>query len=64
MSESNGWVTKSEVARHLGVSVATVNRWVEEKGMPSVKPDTARGGARRFLLADVDEWMREHGAAA
>lgn len=53
-----GWVDKKTIAAHLKVSTQTVDRWVDEKGMPSSKPDAARGGARRFSVADVDEWMR------
>lgn len=50
------WVSRQEVAEHLGVSIETVDRLVRE-GCPSVKLDPAPTGARRFRLSDVDEWL-------
>ena len=57
---TEGWVTKATVAEHLGVSVSTVDHLVA-RGMPSAKLGDGRQGARRFLLSEVDDWMREHG---
>jgi excisionase family DNA binding protein len=59
----NRWVTKDELALHLGVSESTIDRLVD-KGMPSIKLNEARSGARRFWLDDVDEWVRENGKDA
>lgn len=56
----NRWVTKDELELHLGVSGSTIDRLVE-RGLPSIKLNEARAGARRFWIPDVDEWVREHG---
>jgi excisionase family DNA binding protein len=53
------WVTRDEIADHLGVTKATVDAWVRERGMPSVKVGDGRPGTRRFWVPDVDQWVRE-----
>jgi excisionase family DNA binding protein len=48
------WVTKRELAAHLGMS----ERWIELRvrdGMPSVR----FGRSRRFLISEVEAWLRE-----
>jgi len=48
------WVTAEQVARHLGAVKDTVYRWRERKGLPAHKI----GGLWKFLLSEVDEWVR------
>lgn len=62
MTEQERWVSRHEVADHLGVSVDTVDRLVRE-GCPSVKLDDAPTGARRFRLSQVDAWLAARNAA-
>ncbi len=56
---SEQWVTASEVANHLGVAKDTVYRWRERKNLPAHKI----GRLWKFQLSEVDEWVREGGAA-
>ncbi|MBO1271125.1 helix-turn-helix domain-containing protein [Shewanella sp. 4t3-1-2LB] len=56
---SEQWVTASEVAHHLGVAKDTVYRWRERKNLPAHKI----GRLWKFQLSEVDEWVREGGAA-
>ena len=48
------WLTKKQLAAHLGFST----RWIElrvNEGMPS----TPFGGRRRFHLSEVEAWIKE-----
>jgi excisionase family DNA binding protein len=47
------WVATGEVARRLGVSTRTVERW-RAGGCPCL----ARRGTVRFQLAEVEAWLR------
>lgn len=55
------WVTRDEVAEHLGLDPSTVDRLVAEGGLPSVKLGEARKSPRRFRLSEVDHWASQHG---
>lgn len=52
-------VTARDVANHFGVSRATVYNLMA-RGLPSVKV----GAARRFRLAEVDDWLAAQQATA
>lgn len=57
MTDQERWVSRQEVADHLGVSVDTVDRLVRD-GCPSAKLDPESPRAhRRFRLSEVDEWL-------
>lgn len=46
------------VARHLGVSHDTVDRWIDGKGLPAHK----LGRLWKFKLAEIADWVRSGGA--
>lgn len=55
------WVSKQELAAHLGISTRTIDRWVES-GMPEDAfghPGAWRyiGSRRRFMLDAVLLWL-------
>ena len=48
------WVTKKQLARHLGVST----RWIElrqREGLPS----ELLAGRRRYRISHVEAWLKE-----
>ena len=53
------WVSVEDVARHLGVSKDTIYRWIEAERLPAQKV----GRFWKFKLEEVDDWVREGGAA-
>lgn len=58
MAES--WASVDEVAKHLGVAKDSVYRWIENRGLPAHKI----GRLWKFMLSEVDEWVRVGGAGA
>jgi len=50
-------VTKRMVAKHFGVSMRTVERYMRI-GLPYEKPFP--GGSVRFVLSEVEQWFHEH----
>jgi phage terminase Nu1 subunit (DNA packaging protein) len=55
----HGWVKAEQLADHLGVDRRTIDNW-RKRGLPSVKVAPGQGGARRFYMPEVLEWLREH----
>jgi len=53
------YVTRRELARIMGLSLATIDRMVRQ-GMPS---ETWGRRARRFLPSRVEAWARSQGEA-
>ncbi len=50
----SGW---KEIAAHLGISWRTAMRWVEQWGLPVIRP---RPGLRVWTLTGaIDRWIRE-----
>lgn len=47
------WMTTTEVATYLSVSLGTVRNWVSQKFIPYSK----RGGLLRFHRQVIDEWL-------
>ena len=54
------WVSVEDVAKHLGVAEDSVYRWIEGKGLPAHR----MGRLWKFKISEVDEWVREGGAAS
>ena len=53
------WVSVDFIAKHLDVAKDSVYRWIEKKGMPAQK----MGRLWKFKVSEVDEWVRQGGAA-
>jgi len=55
LSSPEGWVRKKDVAKHLSVSLRTVDNWIRKGYLPHV-----RLGYRKifFKLSDVDESLK------
>jgi len=53
------WVSVDDIATHLGVAKDSVYRWIEKKGLPAHK----MGRLWKFKVSEVDEWVRQGGAA-
>ena len=53
------WVSVDDIAAHLGVAKDSVYRWIEKKGLPAHK----MGRLWKFKVTEVDEWVRQGGAA-
>ncbi len=49
------WVSKREMAKHLGVSVRTIDTWMARRRLPHVK----LGRTVRFNLRDVDAHLKK-----
>lgn len=52
------WVSVDDVAKHLGVAKDSIDRWIENKGLPAHKI----GRLWKFKLSEVDEWVRARSA--
>lgn len=57
---SEAWLFIESIAEHLGVSKDTVYTWVAKKSMPAHKV----GRLWKFQASEVDNWVRNGGAAA
>ena len=53
---SEPWVSKREIADHLGVHPKTVERYMREDGLPFEKRYPTSWP--RFKRSDVDAWLR------
>lgn len=53
------WLSVEEIAGHLGVSKETIYRWLERGKIPSSRI----GRLWKFKAYEVDEWIRQGGAA-
>ena len=53
------WSTMKDVQAHLGVRRETVLHWINLRRMPAYKI----GRIWKFKLSEVDDWVRNGGAA-
>lgn len=56
---SEPWVSVDDITAHLGVAKDSVYRWIEKKGLPAHR----MGRLWKFKVSEVDEWVRQGGAA-
>lgn len=54
------WLSVDEIAEYLGIAKDTVYTWITGKGMPGHKV----GRFWKFKKDDVDNWVRDGGAAS
>jgi excisionase family DNA binding protein len=52
------WLSVKEIAKHLGIRIETVYRWLDVKKMPGHKA----GRHWKFKRDEVDKWIRSGGA--
>ncbi|MGB3975884.1 MAG: helix-turn-helix domain-containing protein [bacterium] len=48
------WLSVEEISKYLGVSLDTIYRWIEKRGIPAHKV----GRLWKFKISEVDEWVR------
>jgi excisionase family DNA binding protein len=48
---SEPWVSIEQACQHLGISIATMRRWIRDE---RVKPKRTPGGHYRFRLSQLD----------
>jgi excisionase family DNA binding protein len=53
----DNWITKKELAQHLGVSQSFINKLMAEEALPHLKV----GRSVRFLLNNVYAWFERKG---
>ena len=53
------WLSIEEICRHLGISKDTAYRWIDKRNMPAHRV----GRLWKFKKDEVDEWVRNGGAA-
>ncbi|MBI4706181.1 MAG: helix-turn-helix domain-containing protein [Deltaproteobacteria bacterium] len=53
------WISVEAVAKHLDVAKDSVYRWIEHKALPAHR----MGRLWKFKISEVDEWVRQGGAA-
>lgn len=58
--QAAGWLSRTDLHRHCGVSETKMRQWVNLPSFP--KPSRPTGGWKeaRYEKAAVDEWMRAH----
>lgn len=54
---NEGWLTLQQASRRLGVHPATLRRWVNQGALEVF---LTPGGHRRFRLAEIDRFERDH----
>jgi excisionase family DNA binding protein len=53
------WLSVEEIAAHLGVNPETIYKWIVRKSLPGHKV----GKFWKFLISEVDEWVKAGVAA-
>ena len=48
------WISVAEIARHLGMALNTVYRWIDSRGMPAHRV----GRFWKSPLSDVNAWVK------
>jgi excisionase family DNA binding protein len=60
MMNQHRWYSVEEIGQYLGVSKDTIYAWISNKAMPAHKV----GRLWKFKTHEVDDWVRDGGAAA
>lgn len=58
-TDKDRWISLQEACGYLGVKRHTIMRWIEQRNMPASKV----GKLWRFKASDIDEWIKNGGAA-
>ena len=58
-NEIERWVSMNEICEHLGIKRDTALKWILNKNMPAQKI----GKLWKFKISEVDEWVKNGGAA-
>ena len=53
------WVSVNEIATHLGVNKDTVHKWIRNQSIPTSRV----GKLWKFKISEIDEWVKNGGAA-
>ena len=53
----DGYMTITQAAAYMGVSVKSVRRYIHNYGLPATKP----GGLYLIRREDLERWARENG---
>lgn len=53
------WVSSKEIAKHLGINKDTLQRWIKNKTIPCHRV----GRLWKFKVSEIDEWVKNGGAA-
>ena len=59
MTEAERWLSREEIAKHLGVSKETIRSWIRKETIPYHKV----GRQYKFKASEVDKWV-ESGESA
>lgn len=54
------FVTRSEAARRMGLSVATLCSWVFRKKGPAYVRTGEKKGKTLYAICEIERWQREH----
>lgn len=58
--QGDRWLSVEEIAQYLGISKETVYRWLEKKRIPAHRV----GKLWKFKPSEIDDWVKDGGAAA
>jgi excisionase family DNA binding protein len=53
------WLSVEQIAEHLGVTRDSIYRWIDRKHLPAHRV----GRLWKFKASEVDDWVRDGGAA-
>lgn len=56
----NPWLQVADAARYLGISPTTLRKWSDAGDVPYMR---TKAGHRRFLISELDQFIKEHRGA-
>lgn len=60
MTDTDRWLSMSEICEYLGISRDTVVKWISNNNMPAHKI----GRLWKFKISEIDDWVRSGGATS